>query len=32
MHNPIGILGIIGFQVHGIIMRAVHAGMHHEDA
>ncbi len=32
MYNEVRILGIIGLQVHGIIMRTIHAGMHHEDA
>lgn len=32
MHYQIGIAWIIGLQMHSIVVLAVHAGMHHEDA
>ena len=32
MDDEIGVAWIVCFQVHGIVMLAVHAWMHHEDA
>jgi hypothetical protein len=31
MNYQIGVSWIIRFQMHGIVMLAIHAGMHHED-
>ncbi len=32
MDNEVGIGWIVRFQMYGIVVLAIHAGMHHEDA
>ena len=32
MNDEIGIGWIIGFEMNGIVMRTIHAWVHHEDA